>query len=106
MNSSDEKPAPTRASAAARTDAAIKRLQSALDFLEAALERHAGTAGASDNLREELAVMQDDRARLAAELDGALHRNHTLGLASDDVEVRLQRASTTIKTILDQNSKD
>lgn len=86
-----------------RTDAALKRLASALDHLEAAFERRAEAAQAQANLQEELAVMQDDRGRLAAELDGALHRNHVLGLANDDVKGRLEQASAAIRDILAQN---
>ena len=55
------------------------------------------------NLQEELAVMRDDRARLAGELDGALARNNTLGLANDDVKQRLDKASAAIRDILAQN---
>lgn len=89
-----------------RTEAALKRFSSALDLLEAALERRAEAAGASANLQEELAVMQDDRARLAAELDGALHRNHVLGLANDDVKGRLEQASAAIRDILAGNDSE
>ncbi len=88
----------------ARTSAALKRFASALDLLEAALDRHAGNVEAVDNLKEELAVMQDDRARLAAELDGALHRNNGLGATNDQVKQRLDQASATIRAILAQSN--
>ena len=85
-----------------RTRLAIKRFLSALDQLEAAMERRAENDQVVENLKEELGVMQDDRGRLAAELDGALHRNNTLGLATGDVRQRLDRVSATIRTILSQ----
>ncbi|MDP4594862.1 MAG: DUF4164 domain-containing protein [Beijerinckiaceae bacterium] len=88
----------------ARTSAALKRFVSALDLLEAALDRHAANVQAVDNLKEELAVMQDDRARLAAELDGALHRNNSLGVTNEQVKQRLDQASATIRAILVQNN--
>ncbi|MGE3247872.1 MAG: DUF4164 family protein [Beijerinckiaceae bacterium] len=83
-----------------RTEAALKRFQTALDHLEAAMERRGDTDRTLANLREELAVMQDDRARLAAELDGALKRNHTLGLANDDVRTRLEKTAEAVRAIL------
>ena len=86
-----------------RTDAALKRFLTALDLLEASMERRAGSAEQLANQQEELAVMQDDRARLAAELDGALKRNNTLGLANDEVRIKLEKACAAIRAILAQN---
>lgn len=86
-----------------RTDAAIKRFAQALDLLEAAMDRRAESAQTLANLKEELAVMQDDRARLAAELDGTLKRNNTLALANDDVRARLEKTASVVRTILAQN---
>ncbi len=85
-----------------RTRLAIRRFLSAMDQLEAAADRRAENQRVADNLKEELAVMQDDRARLAAELDGALHRNNTLAVASDDVKQRLNNVTATIRAILSQ----
>lgn len=79
----------------------LKRLASALDQLEAASERRALADRVRADLEEELAVMQDDRARLAVELDGALARNRSLTLANEDVSKRLDRASEAIANLLD-----
>ena len=71
-----------------RFDAALKRLSVALEKLEAATERRLKAEALRANLEEELAVMQDDRARLAVELDGALAR--TLSLKSTTEEAARQ----------------
>ena len=80
--------------------AALKRLSAALDQLEAVAERRAQSDAVRTNLEEELAVMQDDRSRLAVELDGAVARGKTLAHANDEVARRLLRASATIGAVL------
>jgi len=59
-----------------RLEAALRRLAAALDKLEAAGERRAKADALRANLEEELAVLQDDRSRLAVELDGAIARSN------------------------------
>ncbi len=83
-----------------RLDAALQRLASALDQLEAAAERRARADAARGDLEEELAIMQDDRSRLAVDLDGALARNRSLSHANAEVQRRLERVSATIRSIL------
>ena len=81
-------------------DAALKRLSGALDQLEAATER-LGRAGAERrDLEDTLAVMQDDRTRLANELDAALARTQALERATDEVSTRLSSAGTTLRRLL------
>jgi len=80
--------------------AALRRLSGALDHLEAATVRRAAVDRARADLDEELKVMQDDRARLAAELDGALARNRALTLAQADVAARLERAEQMVREIV------
>jgi hypothetical protein len=89
-----------------RIEPSLKRLRAALDLLEAALERRARQDGARGDAREELALMQDDRARLAVELDGALDRNRGLLAANIEAAKRVERASATIKTILERHQGD
>ena len=81
-------------------EAALRRLTAALDQLEAAIQRRAQADAARANLEEELAIMQDDRSRLAVELDGAMARGNTLAQVNDEVARRLQRASATIGAVL------
>ena len=86
----------------ARLEAALKRLASTLDQLEAAAER-LGRAGADRrDLEDTLAIMQDDRGRLAEALDTTLARQQALEHATDEVAERLGRAGITLRTLLDQ----
>ncbi len=81
-------------------DGALRRLSAALDLLDATAERRAKTDLSRSDLQEELAVMQDDRARLAVELDGALTQTRSLQNAHTEVARRLDRATVTIRSIL------
>lgn len=85
-----------------RLGAALKRFASALDHLEAAANRRGGSAKSRANLEDELAVMEDDRSRLAVELDGALARNAALTLAHDEIRQRLDKASQAVATVLER----
>ena len=83
-------------------DLVIKRLNSALDQLEAASHRRAQLEAARANLEEEINILQDDRSRLAVELDGVLARNKTISMASHEVEKRLERTSATLRVVLEE----
>lgn len=83
-----------------RLEAALKRLTAALDQLEAASERRIKAESQRANLEEEFAVMQDDRSRLAVELDGAVARTSALELANDEVARKLKSASASIAAVL------
>lgn len=84
----------------ARLDEALKRLSAALERMEAANERRARSEALRANLEEQLAVMQDDRSRLAAELDGAAARTAALEAAADDALRRLKGANLAIHDVL------
>lgn len=84
-----------------RIEAALKRLTAALDQIEAAAERRALADAARVDMETELAVMQDDRARLAVELDGAAARARALDHATAEAAKRLERANATIRDVLD-----
>ena len=85
---------------------ALRRLDAALDHLEAAAERRGLADAARGNIEEELAIMQDDRTRLAVELDGALAQGKTLNLAHDEVARRLERARLTIENVIGGLAED
>ena len=85
-----------------RLQHALHRLGAALDHLEAAAARRAQADAARGNLEDELAVMQDDRARLATELDAVLARTRTLLNANTEVALRLKRANATVRAVLAQ----
>ena len=78
----------------------LKRLRAAIDLLEAAVERRVRQEGAQSDAQEELALMQDDRSRLAVELDGALGQNRALAAANAAAAEILARASAGIEDIL------
>ena len=81
-------------------DIALRRLNMALDQMEAAMHRRGQVEAARGNLEDELALLQDDRSRLAIELDGALAHGKTLSQANQEVARRLARASSAIRIVL------
>ncbi len=80
-------------------DAALARLLSALATLEAAVGRRREADLARSDLNEAFGAMQDDRARLALELDAALARGHRLEAASDEVARRLETAAAAMAAL-------
>ena len=89
-----DRPAPLHPS---RLDASLKRLSASLDQLEASAAR-LGKAGAEKrDLVDTLNLMQDDRGRLAGDLDAALARTQTLERATDEVAARLGDAGLTLR---------
>ena len=52
------------------------------------------------DLEEELSLMQDDRARLAVELDAALARAKALDAANLEASLGLERAGATLRSVL------
>ena len=81
---------------------ALMRLDGALAQLEAAARRRVDAERGRANLETELALMQDDRARLAAELDGATARLGDVETAAADVDQRLQRAMNVIGAVIER----
>jgi predicted nucleic acid-binding Zn-ribbon protein len=83
-------------------DDAMKRLEAALGLLEASVSRRLEAEKRRGDLETELQLMQDDRARLAEELDGALTRLHRFEAATDDVSRRVRHAIGSVQTVLAQ----
>lgn len=81
-------------------DAALKRLQAALGQCEAAAQRLGRAGDDKRDLVDTLAVMQDDRGRLATELDAALNRQHELEHATQEIALRLDQAGGTLRRLL------
>ena len=84
----------------------LKRLSAAIDLLEGAIERRLRQDGAQGDAQEELALMQDDRSRLAMELDGALQQNRALLAANEEARRRLGRAGAAIRAVLERAADD
>lgn len=82
-------------------EAALKRLDAALAGLEAAAARRGETERRRGDLELELSLMQDDRARLAVELDGALAKLDRLEAAAAEVDRRIERAMGAITDATD-----
>lgn len=87
-------------------DNALARLEGALAQLEAAARRRIDAERGRANLETELALMQDDRARLAAELDGATARLGEVETAAADVDQRLERAMNVIGAVIERARAD
>lgn len=80
-------------------DAALARLLAALTSLEVAAGRRREGDMAQAALAESYAAMQDDRSRLALELDAALARGKRLELAGEEVARRLEAAGAAIAAL-------
>jgi hypothetical protein len=89
-----------------RLDSSLKRLMSATDFLEAAVERRAVGDRKRLDVDETFAVLQDDRSRLAVELDGALAKVRALEEANTEVERRLGTVGAAIAAVLAQSEPE
>lgn len=79
--------------AAARLDAALKRL-------EAALEAHLLRAGNPAALRAEIAALVTDRANLAEALDQSLAREQELQALADEASLALGSAIEEVRAAL------
>ena len=80
-----------------RPDPVLARLRAALDNLEAAAEKRARRDAVRSDAEAEFAMMQDDRARLAVELDGALDAQRALAEANTAAIERVARAAGAIE---------
>ncbi|MBV1705749.1 MAG: DUF4164 family protein [Hyphomicrobiales bacterium] len=77
------------------------RVNAALDQLEAAVERRVSSDAAHANLDEELAILQDDRARLAVDLDSALARSRQLSETNEEVAARLRLLGSSVRGVIE-----
>jgi hypothetical protein len=78
----------------------LKRLASAVEALELAADRRMRHDEARANEQEEFGLMQDDRSRLAVELDAAVDRSRALETANGEAAKRLAQAAQAIERIL------
>lgn len=82
-------------------ETATKRLQSALDALESAIERKLEHDQGHAALASQVHAFDSDRARLAAELDAAVARGRGLETTTREVAQRLDEAIATIRAIVE-----
>ena len=87
-------------------DKSLKRLASAVDALELAAGRRMRHDEARVTEQEEFALMQDDRSRLAVELDAAVDRSRALESANGEAAKRLAQAAQAIERFLGRLKPD
>jgi hypothetical protein len=83
-------------------DLSLKRLAAAVELLELVAERRMRHDETRANAEDEYTLMQDDRSRLAVELDSALDRSRALERASAEASERLADAAQTIGRIIER----
>ena len=93
-------PIPDAAILPPRLDAALTRFERGLAALETAVAQRLENEMSLADLEEELAVVQDDRGRLALDLDAALARAATVEKTRDEVLRRVERASASVASVL------
>jgi chromosome segregation ATPase len=81
-------------------DEALRRLESALDLLEGAIERRLEGAREVTGLESELHRLGSDRSRLAQSLDAAEARSARIEEANREVSRRLVAAMESIREVL------
>lgn len=86
-------------------DDAFQRLDVALAMLEGAVARRVEAEAARGDHEIELSLMEEDRARLAAELDVASARLAQVTATTGDVGRRLARAIDTVESVLDRSGR-
>ena len=84
----------------------LKRLASAVEALEWATDLRMRHDEARASTQEEFALMQDDRSRLAVELDAAIDRSRALESANAEAAKRLARAAQTVERVLGRLAPD
>jgi hypothetical protein len=87
-------------------ETSLKRLTSAVEALEWATDLRMRHDEARASTQEEFALMQDDRSRLAVELDAAVDRSRTLESANAEAAKRLARAAQTVERVLGRLAPD
>jgi hypothetical protein len=86
-------------------DAATRRLMSALDALESAVERRREADRDEDELATRIQALGADRSRLADELDGSLVKSRKLERANREIADRLDAAIGKIRAVLGEEDK-
>jgi len=87
-------------------DSATRRLMSALDALESAVERRREADRDEDELATRIQALGADRSRLADELDVSLVKSRKLERANREIAERLDHAIGTIREVLGAAAHD
>jgi len=86
---------------AADIDVATRRLMSALDALESAVERRREADRDEDELATRIQALGADRSRLADELDLSLVKSRKLERTNREIADKLDAAIGTIRDVLE-----
>jgi hypothetical protein len=86
-------------------EAATRRLALALDGLEAAAEQRHEVDLGEDNLMAQVHALDDDRSRLASDLDAAMARARALEGTNREIARRLDGAIGTIRSVLNPHER-
>jgi len=81
-------------------EAATRRLHAAIDALTAAIDKRRDVDRHQEALQAQLHALGNDRARLAAELDGARAEAEEVANVGREVMRRLDLAMSTIRDVL------
>jgi hypothetical protein len=90
---------------AADIDAATRRLMSALDALESAVERRREADRDEDELATRIQALGADRSRLADELDTSLVKSRKLERTNREIAEKLDAAIGTIRDVLSSEGR-
>ena len=82
-------------------DVATRRLMTALDALESAVERRREADRDENELASRIQALGADRSRLADELDGSLVKSRRLERTNREIAERLDAAIGSIRAVLD-----
>ena len=82
-------------------DAATRRLMTALDSLESAVERRRDADRDENELASRIQALGADRSRLADELDGSLVKSRRLERTNREIADRLDAAIGSIRAVID-----
>jgi uncharacterized protein DUF4164 len=86
-------------------DAATRRLTLALDALEAAAERRREADIGQADLTAHLHALDDDRSRLASDLDAAVAHGRSLENTNREIARRLDAAMESIRSVLEAHDR-
>ncbi len=79
---------------------ALGQLRNAVAALEGVVARRAQDDRSAETLKKELAVMQDDRAQIALDLDAAMAKAARLDAVTGELGRRVDRATSLVREVL------
>jgi hypothetical protein len=87
-------------------DSSLRRFETAVSRLEAAVDTLFAQAGHPALLKKELAAMVEDRAKLAGQLEQSLAREQELQVLADEASAALGTAIAEVQAALERPSRE